>query len=138
MELVTNLLDKFVVVKNRQAAYNQGVICAVWCDRKTLMVSIVMEDGSLCTEPVSNIEIPTQMRLYSVWLYWAAHQKINAIKAIRFAAGMGLKDAKDHVEKYPNKVLVKDHLTLADAEELKRQVLADCMNKMEVEVRRDV
>jgi large subunit ribosomal protein L7/L12 len=101
------------------------------------MVSVVMEDGSIRSESANNIEIPTQMRLYSVWLFWAAHQKIQAIKAIRAATGMGLKEAKDHVEKNSNApVLVKDHLTLTDAEELKRQIVAD--SGMEIEVRRHV
>lgn len=136
MELLTNLLDKQVRVRNAPEVNNDGVICAVWIDRNALMVGVVMEDGTIRTESVANIEIPTQMRLYSVWLYWADHQKIQAIKAIRGATGMGLKDAKDHVEKYVGKVLVKDHMTLTDAEELKRQLVTD--SRMECEVRRHV
>ena len=136
MELITNLLDKTVLVKSRPPDKNMGTISAVWIDRNMLMAVVVMEDGAFVTAEVNNLEMPMAMRLFSVWVFWGPNEKIKAIKAVRGVTGMSLKDAKDHVENHPGLVLVKDKLTLTDAEELKRQLIMD--NNMEVDIRRSV
>lgn len=47
-------------------------------------------------------------------------QKVNVIKAIREVTGLGLKEAKDLVEGVP--AHVKDGISKADAEELKKKL----------------
>jgi ribosomal protein L7/L12 len=57
---------------------------------------------------------------YSVILVAVGNLKINAIKAVREATGMSLKDAKDAVENAPR--VLKTNMKLTDAEELKYQL----------------
>lgn len=55
--------------------------------------------------------------------------KINVIKVVRAATGLGLKEAKDLVEGVPSKI--KEALPKADAEKLKKE-LEDAGAKVEV------
>lgn len=57
---------------------------------------------------------------YNVELTSAGDQKIAVIKAVRAATDMGLKDAKDLVEKAPT--TVKENVPKEEAEELKKQI----------------
>lgn len=47
-------------------------------------------------------------------------QKINVIKVVRAATGLGLKEAKDLVDGAPK--VVKEALSKADAEKLKKEL----------------
>jgi large subunit ribosomal protein L7/L12 len=55
---------------------------------------------------------------FDVVLKAAGDKKINVIKEVRTATGLGLKEAKDLVEGAPK--VVKEGLTKADAEKLKK------------------
>jgi len=55
---------------------------------------------------------------YNVELTSAGDQKIAVIKAVRAATDMGLKDAKDLVEKAPT--VIKENVPTEEAEELKK------------------
>jgi large subunit ribosomal protein L7/L12 len=57
---------------------------------------------------------------FDVVLTDAGAQKINVIKAVREATGLGLKEAKDMVDGAPQKV--KEGLSKADAEALKKKL----------------
>lgn len=57
---------------------------------------------------------------FNVELTSAGDKKIAVIKAVREATGLGLKDAKDMVDKAP--VVVKENLPKAEAEEMKKKI----------------
>lgn len=57
---------------------------------------------------------------FDVVLATVGDKKINVIKAVRAATGLGLKEAKDLVDGAPQ--TVKEALSKADAEELKKQL----------------
>ncbi len=57
---------------------------------------------------------------FSVELKSAGAQKINVIKVVRAATGLGLKEAKDLVDGAPK--VVKEGLSKADAEKLKKEL----------------
>ncbi len=59
---------------------------------------------------------------WNVLLRAAGDQKINVIKAIREATGLGLKEAKDIADGAPK--VVKEGLKKEDAEELKKKLEA--------------
>jgi large subunit ribosomal protein L7/L12 len=55
---------------------------------------------------------------YTVFLAAAGDQKINVIKAVREATGLGLKDAKDLVDAAPKEI--KTEVPKEEAEEMKK------------------
>ena len=57
---------------------------------------------------------------FDVILTSAGAKKLNVIKVVREITGLGLKEAKDLVESAPK--AVKEGLSMADAEELKKQL----------------
>jgi large subunit ribosomal protein L7/L12 len=57
---------------------------------------------------------------FTVELKSAGAQKINVIKVVRAATGLGLKEAKDLVDGAPK--VVKEGLSKADAEKLKKEL----------------
>ena len=57
---------------------------------------------------------------FDVVLTAAGDKKINVIKVVRQITGLGLKEAKELVESTPAKV--KEAVSKADAEELKKQI----------------
>jgi len=57
---------------------------------------------------------------FDVVLTGAGDKKINVIKVVRAATGLGLKEAKDLVDGAPN--AIKEAAPKADAEELKKQL----------------
>ncbi len=57
---------------------------------------------------------------FDVILATIGDKKINVIKVVRSATGLGLKDAKDMVDSAPS--TIKEAATKAEAEELKKQL----------------
>jgi large subunit ribosomal protein L7/L12 len=57
---------------------------------------------------------------FTVELTGAGENKINVIKAVREATGLGLKEAKDLVDGAPK--AVKENIAKAEAEELKKKL----------------
>lgn len=57
---------------------------------------------------------------FTVELKSAGAQKINVIKVVRAATGLGLKEAKDLVDGAPK--VVKEGLSKADGEKLKKEI----------------
>lgn len=57
---------------------------------------------------------------YNVELTGAGDQKIAVIKAVREITGVGLKDAKDLVEKAP--AVIKENVPTEEAEEMKKKI----------------
>lgn len=66
---------------------------------------------------------------FTVMLLAAGEKKVEAIKVVRAATGLGLKEAKDLVDGAPKPV--KEAISKADAEALKKQ-LEDAGAKVEV------
>ncbi|KAF0161691.1 MAG: large subunit ribosomal protein L7/L12 [Rhodocyclaceae bacterium] len=66
---------------------------------------------------------------FTVMLLAAGEKKVEAIKVVRAATGLGLKEAKDLVDGAPK--AVKEGISKADAEALKKQ-LEDAGAKVEV------
>jgi len=59
---------------------------------------------------------------FTIELTEAGGQKIAVIKAVREVAGLGLKDAKDLVDKAP--AVIKENVPKAEAEEMKKKIEA--------------
>lgn len=84
--------------------------------------------GVSAAAPVAMVAAPaaggkvaaTEKSSYTVELTSAGNQKIAVIKTIKEIAGLGLKDAKDLVEKAP--AVVKENVSKADAEEIKKKI----------------
>ena len=66
---------------------------------------------------------------FTVMLLAAGEKKVEAIKVVRAATGLGLKEAKDLVDGAPK--AVKEGISKADAEALKKQ-LEDAGAKVEI------
>jgi large subunit ribosomal protein L7/L12 len=66
---------------------------------------------------------------FTVMLLAAGEKKVEVIKVVRAATGLGLKEAKDLVDGAPK--AVKEAISKADAEALKKQ-LEDAGAKVEV------
>lgn len=64
----------------------------------------------------------TEKTSFTVELTSAGEQKIAVIKAVRAITELGLKDAKDLVEKAPTPI--KENVPKAEAEEIKQQIEA--------------
>jgi len=78
-------------------------------------VMVVGGGAASATAPV--VEEKTE---FDVNLVSAGAQKINVIKVVRAATGLGLKEAKDLVDGAPK--VVKEALSKADAEKLKKEL----------------
>ncbi|RUO23434.1 50S ribosomal protein L7/L12 [Aliidiomarina iranensis] len=70
--------------------------------------------------PAAAGEAAEEQTEFTVMLKGAGSNKVGAIKAVRSATGLGLKEAKALVESAP--VAVKEGIAKADAEELKKQL----------------
>jgi large subunit ribosomal protein L7/L12 len=71
--------------------------------------------------PAAGAAAPAEEKTeFSVELKSAGAQKINVIKVVRAATGLGLKEAKDLVDGAPK--IVKEGLSKADAEKLKKEL----------------
>jgi large subunit ribosomal protein L7/L12 len=67
-------------------------------------------------------QVAEEKSAFAVHLTAAGEQKIQVIKAVKEALGLGLKEAKDLVESAP--ALLKDDVKKEDAEKLKAMVEA--------------
>ena len=76
--------------------------------------------------PAAAVEEQTE---FTVMLLGAGEKKVEVIKVVRAATGLGLKEAKDLVDGAPK--AVKEGVAKADAEALKKQ-LEDAGAKVEV------
>ena len=70
--------------------------------------------------PAAAAEAAEEKTEFDVELTAAGAQKINVIKAVREATGLGLKEAKDLVDAAPK--VIKEKIAKADAEALKKKL----------------
>lgn len=70
--------------------------------------------------PAVAAEAAEEQTEFTVLLKSAGANKVGAIKAVRAATGLGLKEAKDLVESAP--VAVKEGISKGDAEALKKEL----------------
>ena len=80
-----------------------------------MMMGAAMQGGAAA--PAAVAEEQTE---FNVELKSAGSQKINVIKVVRAATGLGLKEAKDLVDGAPK--TVKESLSKDDAEKLKKEL----------------
>ncbi|MGC8594112.1 MAG: 50S ribosomal protein L7/L12 [Candidatus Kryptoniota bacterium] len=80
----------------------------------------VMVAGTAGTAAASTAAPAEEKTEFDVHLISAGAQKINVIKVVRAATGLGLKEAKDLVDGAPK--VVKEALSKADAEKLKKEL----------------
>jgi large subunit ribosomal protein L7/L12 len=92
----------------------------------TAAASVVMAGA---VAPVAAIPVVEEKTEFDVVLLSAGAQKINVIKVVRAATGLGLKEAKDLVEGAPK--TMKEALPKAEAEKLKKE-LEDAGGKVEL------
>ena len=79
--------------------------------------------------PAAAAAVVEEQTEFTVMLLAAGEKKVEAIKVVRAATGLGLKEAKDLVDGAPK--AVKEGINKADAEALKKQ-LEDAGAKVEV------
>ena len=79
--------------------------------------------------PVAAAAAVEEQTEFTVMLLAAGEKKVEAIKVVRAATGLGLKEAKDLVDGAPK--AVKEAISKADAEALKKQ-LEDVGAKVEI------
>lgn len=79
--------------------------------------------------PVAAAAAVEEQTEFTVMLLAAGEKKVEAIKVVRAATGLGLKEAKDLVDGAPK--AVKEGIPKADAEALKKQ-LEDAGAKVEI------
>jgi large subunit ribosomal protein L7/L12 len=83
----------------------------------TAAAPVVVAGGAAAAAAAPAAEEKTE---FDVHLVSAGAQKINVIKVVRAATGLGLKEAKDLVDGAPK--VVKEGLPKADAEKLKKEL----------------
>ena len=83
----------------------------------TAAAPVMMGAVSAAAAPAAAAEEKTE---FNVELKSAGAQKINVIKVVRAATGLGLKEAKDLVDGSPK--MVKEGLSKDDAEKLKKEL----------------
>ena len=83
----------------------------------TAAAPLMMGAVSAAAAPAAVVEEKTE---FNVELKSAGAQKINVIKVVRAATGLGLKEAKDLVDGAPK--TVKESLSKDDAEKLKKEL----------------
>jgi len=79
--------------------------------------------------PAAAAAVVEEQTEFTVMLLAAGEKKVEVIKVVRAATGLGLKEAKDVVDGAPR--AVKEAISKADAEAL-RKLLADAGAKVEV------
>ncbi len=79
--------------------------------------------------PAAAAAVVEEQTEFTVILLAAGEKKVEAIKVVRAATGLGLKEAKDMVDGAPK--AIKEGVSKADAEALKKQ-LEDAGAKVEV------
>ncbi len=83
----------------------------------TAAAPVVMGAMPAASDAAAAVEEKTE---FTVVLKAVGAQKINVIKVVRAATGLGLKDAKDVVDSAPKPV--KEDISKADAESLKKEL----------------
>jgi large subunit ribosomal protein L7/L12 len=80
----------------------------------------MMMGGAMQAGAAAPVAVAEEQTEFNVELKSAGAQKINVIKVVRAATGLGLKEAKDLVDGAPK--TVKEGLSKDDAEKLKKEL----------------
>ncbi|MBK6618072.1 MAG: 50S ribosomal protein L7/L12 [Nitrosomonas sp.] len=84
-------------------------------------VSAAAATVAVAAAPAAGGEVAEEQTEFSVILTSAGESKVNVIKVVRAATGLGLKEAKDLVDGAPKPV--KEGISKEDAEALKKQLI---------------
>lgn len=84
-------------------------------------VSAAAAAVAVAAAPAGAQEVAEEQTEFSVILTSAGDSKVNVIKVVRAATGLGLKEAKDLVDGAPKPV--KEGVSKEDAEALKKQLI---------------
>src|SRR3989344_1730317 len=76
--------------------------------------------AAVAAAPVAAVPAGEEKTIFDVELTAAGDQKIQVIKVVKEATGLGLKEAKDLVDAAPSKI--KEGMKKEEAEELKKKI----------------
>ena len=114
---IKDLGDKIVGLTLKQAVDLAGYLKDAYGIEPAAGGAVVMAGGGGAAAPA---EKPEEKTTFDVVLKNAGEKKIQVIKVVRTATGLGLKEAKDLVEGAPK--TVKEALPKADADKLKKEL----------------
>ncbi len=114
---VKELGDKIVELSVKEAQSLADYLKATYGIEPAGGGAIMMAPGAAAGAEAAEEEIPS---VFDVVLTDAGASKINVIKVVRAATGLGLKEAKDLVDSVPKPV--KEEMNKQDAEALKKQI----------------
>jgi large subunit ribosomal protein L7/L12 len=115
---IKELGDKIVGLTLKQAVDLAAYLKDTYQIEPAAGGAVMMAGGGGGAAPVAEVE--EAKSTFDVHLKAAGDKKIQVIKVVRSATGLGLKEAKDLVEAAPK--LVKEGLTKEDAEKLKKEL----------------
>jgi len=87
---------------------------------KALEEKFGISAAAMAAGPAAGGEAAEEKTSFNVFLKSAGEQKINVIKVVREATGLGLKESKDIADGAPK--MVKEGLKKEEAEELKKKL----------------
>ena len=114
---IKELGDKIVGLTLKQAVDLAGYLKDAHGIEPAAAGAVMMQGGGGAAAPAEKAEEKTT---FDVVLKSGGEKKIQVIKVVRAATGLGLKEAKDLVEGAPK--TVKENLTKEDAEKLKKEL----------------
>jgi len=114
--VIEELGDKIVGLTLKQAVELAGYLKDKYNIEPAAGGAVMMAGGGGAAAPEKAEEKTT----FDVVLKSAGEKKIQVIKVVRTATGLGLKEAKDLVEGAPK--VVKEALTKPDADKLKKEL----------------
>ena len=114
---IKDLGDKIVALSLKQAVELAAYLKETYNIEPAAGGAVMMAGPAAGAAPAAKEEEKTN---FDVVLANAGDKKINVIKVVRAATGLGLKEAKDMVEGAPK--TIKEALPKADAEKLKAEL----------------
>jgi large subunit ribosomal protein L7/L12 len=117
---IKELGDKIVGLTLKQAVDLAAYLKDTYQIEPAAGGAVMMAGGGGGGGAAAPAEVEEAKSTFDVHLKTAGDKKIQVIKVVRSATGLGLKEAKDLVEAAPK--LVKEGLSKEDAEKLKKEL----------------
>jgi len=113
-EEVLNYLEKATMLEISELIKDIETKFGVTAAAPVLMAAVPAAGGA------APAEVAEEKTEFTVVLQSAGEKKIQVIKVVRALTSLGLKEAKDLVDKAPN--TIKDGVSKAEAEDIKKQI----------------
>jgi len=113
-EEVLNYLEKATMLEISELIKDIETKFGVTAAAPVAMAAVPAAGGS------APAEVAEEKTEFTVVLQSAGEKKIQVIKVVRALTSLGLKEAKDLVDKAPN--TIKDGVSKAEAEDIKKQI----------------